>query len=132
VGDFKKLKVWQKSHQLALAVYKSTAGFPAQERYGLTGQLRRASSSIPANIAEGCGRGTDNELGRYIRISLGSATELEYHLLLARDLGHLSSTLYDSLNPATLEVQSMLAGLSQRVRRVGSLRARSTQLTANG
>ena len=119
MGDFKKLKVWQKSHQLALAVYKSTAGFPAQERYGLTGQLRRGSASIPANIAEGCGRGTDNELGRYVRISLGSATELEYHLLLARDLGHLSASMYDLLSTATLEVQNMLAGLSRRVRRPG-------------
>ena len=119
MGDFKKLKVWQKSHQLALAVYKSTAGFPAQERYGLTGQLRRGCASIPANIAEGCGRGTDNELGRYVRISLGSATELEYHLLLARDLGHLSASVYDLLSTATLEVQSMLAGLGRRVRRPG-------------
>ena len=89
VGDFKKLKVWQKSHQLALAIYKSTRAFPAEERFGLTGQLRRASASIPANIAEGCGLGTDNELGRYVRISLGSATEVEYHLLLAKELGRV-------------------------------------------
>jgi four helix bundle protein len=86
MGDFKKLKVWQKSHQLALAVYRSTARFPDRERFGLTAQLRRAASSTPANIAEGCGKGTDNELGRYLRISMGSATELEYHLILARDL----------------------------------------------
>jgi four helix bundle protein len=64
VGDFKKLKVWQKSHQLTLAVYRATANFPGEERFGLTGQLRRAAASIPANLAEGCGRGTDNELGR--------------------------------------------------------------------
>jgi four helix bundle protein len=129
MGDFKNLKVWQKSHQLALAVYRSTAGFPDRERFGLTGQVRRAAASIPANIAEGCGRGTDNELGRYARISLGSATELEYHLLLARDLGYLSPPMYESLSPATLEVQSMLAGLARRVRRVR--KSRATPATAN-
>jgi four helix bundle protein len=128
VGDFKKLKVWQKSHQLALAVYKSTVGFPDQERFGLTGQLRRSAASIPANTAEGCGRGTDNELGRYVRISLGSATELEYHLLLARDLGRLATPVYDSLSADTLEVQSMLAGLSRSVKRVGGIRSSSIQL----
>jgi four helix bundle protein len=117
VGDFKKLKVWQKSHHLTLEIYKSTTGFPDRERFGLTGQLRRAAASIPANVAEGCGRGTDNELGRYVRIGLGSATELEYHLILARDLGILPLPAYESLNAATLEVQSMLAGLSRKVRR---------------
>ncbi|HEV8176580.1 MAG TPA: four helix bundle protein [Gemmatimonadales bacterium] len=131
MGDFKKLKVWQKSHQLALAVYKSTAAFPVQERYGLTGQLRRASTSIPANIAEGCGRGTDNELGRYVRISLGSSTELEYHLLLAKDLGHLSLSEYDLLRISTLEVQSMLAGLSRKVRRPVKLAVPSPRLIAS-
>jgi four helix bundle protein len=116
VGDFKKLKVWEKSHQLALAIYKSTRTFPAEERFGLTGQLRRASASIPANIAEGCGLGTDNELGRYVRISLGSA-EVEYHLLLAKELGHLSMSAYEPLRLAILEVQSMLAGLGRGLKR---------------
>ena len=116
MGDFKKLKVWQKSHHLTLEVYKLTAGFPDRERFGLTGQLRRAAASIPANVAEGCGRGTDNELGRYVRIGLGSATELEYHLILARDLGILPLPAYEALNAATLEVQGMLAGLSSKVR----------------
>ncbi len=117
MGDFKKLKVWEKSHQLALAVYQTTTGFPDHERFGMTNQLRRAASSIPANIAEGCGKGTDNELGRYIRISLGSATELEYHLLLARDLGYISPPVHDFLSRATLEIQSMLAGLARGLRR---------------
>ena len=117
VGDFKKLKVWQKSHQLALAIYNSTRTFPVEERFGLTGQLRRASASIPANIAEGCGLGTDNELGRYGRISLGSATEVEYHLLLAKELGHLSASAYEPLRLAILEVQSMLAGLARGLKR---------------
>jgi four helix bundle protein len=117
VGDFKKLKVWQKSHQLALAVYNSTRTFPGEERFGLTGQLRRASTSIPTNIAEGCGCGTDNELGRYLRISLGSAAEVEYQLLLAKELGHLSISAYEPLRLAVLEIQSMLAVLSRRLKR---------------
>jgi four helix bundle protein len=115
LGDFKKLEVWRRSHQLAVSVYHATTSFPSGERYGLTGQLRRAASSIPANIAEGCGRRTDNELGRYIRICLGSATELEYHLLLAKDVGCLQPSMYESLNADALEVQSMLVGLMRRV-----------------
>ncbi len=132
MGDFKKLKVWQKSHQLTLEVYKSTMAFPDRERFGLTGQLRRAAASIPANVAEGCGRGTDNELVRYVRIGLGSATELEYHLILARDLGILPLPAYESLNAATLEVQSMLAGLSSKIRPGPRLRATSMQPRADG
>jgi four helix bundle protein len=83
--DFRQLKVWQKSHQLTLAVYKLTASFPREETYGLSAQIRRASSSISANLAEGCGRNGDAELARYCSIASGSASELEYHLLLARD-----------------------------------------------
>ena len=79
--DFRNLKVWEKSHQLALAVYKATSTFPRHELYGLT--------SIPANIAQGCGRSGDAELARFLQIAMGSASELEYHLLLARDLGFL-------------------------------------------
>ena len=82
--DFRQLKVWRKAHSLALAIYKGTVRFPRTELYGLTSQIRRACVSIPANIAEGCGRGGDPELGRFLQIAMGSASELEYHLLLAR------------------------------------------------
>jgi four helix bundle protein len=116
VGDFKKLKVWDTAHHLTLAIYKCTASFPDNERFGLSAQMRRSATSIPANIAEGCGRRSDNELGRFVRISLGSATELEYHLLLARDLGLLSVALYDGLVATTSKVQSMLASLNSRVK----------------
>ncbi len=116
VGDFKKLAVWQKSHQLVLAIYTATLRFPGDERFGLTSQLRRAAASIPANLAEGCGRRTDNELDRYVRISLGSATELEYHLMLARDVGCLDPPIYDALALATLEIQNMLAALRRPLR----------------
>src|SRR5919109_4875156 len=84
--DFHELQVWQKAHQLTLAVYQTTAAFPREERYGLTAQIRRACSSIPANLAEGCRKDGDPELARYCSIARGSASELEYHLLLAHDL----------------------------------------------
>lgn len=83
--DFHELKVWQKAHQLTLAVYQVTAAFPREELYGLTSQLRRCSSSTPANLAEGCGRDGDAEFARFCSIAMGSASELEYHLLLAKD-----------------------------------------------
>jgi four helix bundle protein len=116
MGDFKKLKVWRRSHDLTLAVYHCTMSFPDHERFGLTAQLRRAAASVPANIAEGCGRRTDNELARFLRISLGSATELEYHLLLARDIGLLTPEFHDSLSLSVLEVQNMLAALERRIK----------------
>jgi four helix bundle protein len=87
--DFRELKVWHKSHQLTLDIYTATRGFPREEVYGLTSQFRRSSASIPANIAEGCGRTGDAELARFMLIAMGSASELEYHLLLAHDLGFL-------------------------------------------
>jgi four helix bundle protein len=87
--DFRSLKVWEKSHALTLAIYKATEGFPKQELYSLTNQIQRAAVSIPANIAEGCGKDSDAELKSYFTIAMGSASELEYLLLLAHDLGYL-------------------------------------------
>ena len=84
--DFRKLKVWGKGYELTLEVYGSTATFPKEELYGLTGQIHRAASSVPANIAEACGRGGNVEFARFLRIAMGFASELEYYLLLARDL----------------------------------------------
>ena len=84
--DFHELKVWQQTHQLTLAVYQVTTGFPPEERFGLTSQLRRCSASIPANLAEGCGRSGGAEFAPFCSIAMGSASELEYHLLLAKDL----------------------------------------------
>jgi four helix bundle protein len=114
--DFRELKVWEKAHQLTLDVYKATIGFPKDEQYGLTSQIRRASASIPANIAEGCGRSSDAELARYLQIAMGSASELEYHLLLAHDLGYLSTSDYESLSSTTVEVKKMLASFIQKLR----------------
>ena len=114
--DFRDLKVWEKSHQLVLRVYKVSAGFPKDELYGLTSQIRRSSASVPTNIAEGCGRGGNAELGRFLQIAMGSASEVEYQLLLSHDLGFMNSPQYNSLARQAVEIKRMLAVLLQRVR----------------
>ena len=111
--DFKNLKVWVKAHELTLAIYQSTCQFPKEEIYGLTSQIRRAAASIGANIAEGCGRRSDPEMKRFVQIARGSASELEYHLLLARDLQLLSVGEFEDLDAKVLEIQGMLASLTQ-------------------
>jgi len=115
--DFKKLKAWEKGHQLTLAVYKATTKFPKEELYGLTSQIRRSCASIPAKIAEGCGRGRRAELGRFLQMAVGSASELEYHLLLAHDLGFRSDADYKPLGSAVVELKRMLSSF------IGKLRA---------
>ena len=115
--DFKDLKVWTKAHQLTLVLYQQTRFFPKDEIYGLTSQIRRASSSIGANIAEGCGRRSDPEMRRFVQIARGSANELEYHLLLARDLQFLTVDEFKDLEARTLEIQRILASLVQRLQR---------------
>src|SRR5260221_8644903 len=95
--NFRDLKVWQKSYRLTLAVYRATRTFPKEEQFALTSQLRRAASSIPANIAEGCCRNGDAEFARFLHIAMGSASELECHLLLARDLDFLSPEVAQTL-----------------------------------
>src|SRR5687768_11115905 len=121
--DFRQLKVWEKAHQVALAIYKATKEFPKEELYGLTSQIRRASMSIPTNISEGCGRNTDAEFARFLQIAMGSASETEYQLLLSHDLGLLSHDLgflnkeqYDKLNIEVTEVKRMLASLLKTLR----------------
>jgi four helix bundle protein len=116
VKDFRKLQVWEKSHRLTLAVYKATMAFPNTELHGLTSQIRRACASIPANVAEGCGRNGDAELARFLQIAMGSASELEYRLLLAHDLGFLSQPEYQHLDESTTEVKRMLATLIKKLR----------------
>ena len=114
--DFRSLDVWKKSHELVLAIYEASALFPSSELYGLTSQVRRAASSIPANIAEGCGRSTDRDFARFLQIAMGSASELEYHLILARDLGFLDSVLQEELEQSITEVKRMLSGFMKRLR----------------
>ncbi|MBV8452682.1 MAG: four helix bundle protein [Deltaproteobacteria bacterium] len=113
--DFREPKVWQKAHQLTLAVYQATTRFPRAELYGLTSQIRRSCSSIPANLAEGCGRNGDAEFARFCSIAAGSASELEYHLLLARDLDLIDLCDYQNLAEQTVEVKRMLSALLQKL-----------------
>jgi four helix bundle protein len=117
--DFKKLVVWQKAHLLTLAIYKVTATFPKDELHGLTSQIRRSCASIPANIAEGCGRDGKIELKRFLQIALGSATELEYHLLLALDLKFLNPADYKQLDDQVSEIRKMLIGLTKKLKEIG-------------
>lgn len=114
--NFKELNVWLKSHQLVLAVYQVTKSFPSDELFGLTSQMRRAAASIPANIAEGCGRSSDAEFARFLYISFGSASELEYHILLAHDLGMLNEIDCGKLTKNVIEIKKMLSSLIKKVK----------------
>jgi four helix bundle protein len=125
VKDFRQLKVWEKAHQLALEIYRASAQFPTEELYGLTSQVRRASMSIPMNIAEGCGRNTDAEFARFLQIAMGSASETEYQLLLVFDLGFIPQEDYASLQAMVEEVRRMLSGLLK------TLRTKSRKLLAD-
>ena len=113
---FRRLNVWNKAHQLTLEVYRVTARFPREELYALTSQMKRAASSVAANIAEGCGRGSDADFGRFLFMAMGSASELESHPVLARDLLFISEADYLQLDSLTGEVKRMLASLIQRTR----------------
>jgi four helix bundle protein len=113
--NFRELHVWNKAHHLVLDVYHVTGSFPREELFGITSQTRRAATSIPANIAEGCGRGSNADLARFLQIANGSASELEYHLLLAHDLSWLPSNDYESLMSQVIEVKRMLTGFIQKL-----------------
>ena len=115
--NYRDLKVWEKAHRLTLAVYRGTTHFPKAELFGFTSQIRRASVSIEANLAEGCGRRSDGEMARFVQIAMGSGSELSCHLLLARDLGLLESAEYLALQESTSEVLRMLSALSEKVKR---------------
>ncbi len=117
--DFQNLKVWEKAHPLALRLYPISASFPRDETFGLASQIRPAACSIPSNIAEGCGRDGDPELARFCIIARGSATELEYQLLLARDLKLISASDYDTLSEQTVEIKRMLTVLVQKLNAEG-------------
>jgi four helix bundle protein len=116
VQNFRNLKVWERAHALTLDVYQSSKSFPREEMYGLTSQMRRASASIGANIAEGSCRRGDVDFARFLQMAAGSASELEYHLLLARDLQLLQTLDFERLSGQAVEVKRMLASLMQRLR----------------
>ncbi len=110
------MKVWWKSHRLTLDIYEASAGFPREEVYGLTAQIRRSCASIPANIDEGCGRSGDMELARFMQIAMGSASELEYHLLLAYDLNFLDTQDHKRLSEGAKEMKRMLSTFINKLR----------------
>jgi four helix bundle protein len=114
--SFRTLRVWEKSHRLTLDIYASSKTFPRDEMYGLTSQMRRASASVGMNIAEGCCRKGNVELGRFLQIAMGSASELEYQLLLAHDLDYLQNPEYEKLTTQAVEVKRILASLMQKVK----------------
>ena len=113
--NYRDLQVWKKAHDLTLELYRVSQRFPREEIYGITSQLRRAAVSIGANLAEGCGRRTSSELARFVRIAMGSASELDYHILLCRDIGLMSSDDFSISTAKLTEVRKMLTSFLQSV-----------------
>ena len=113
--DFKKIEVWKRSHQLTIGIYKATQHFPKEEIFGLTSQIRRAVSSIPTNIAEGCGRRSNAELANFMNIASGSASEVEYEILLSKEIGYISVEQYEAWTREISEIRSMLAAYMSKL-----------------
>jgi four helix bundle protein len=114
--DYRKLKVWEKAHTVAMDIHRTSKAFRRQDAIAVRGQLQRAALSIPANIAEGSGKLSDSEFARYLEIALGSASEAQYHLVVAREIGELDVTVFNDLSDRITEVRRMLFGLIKRIR----------------
>ena len=127
--DFHDLHVWERSHRLTLAIYAATLKFPREELYGLTSQIRRCTVSIGANIAEGCGKMGSSEFQRYLQIASGSASELDYELLLAKDLGYLTKPDYSRIADELSQIRKMLISLLRKIMSTG--KAKRQMLSAN-
>ncbi len=128
VKSFEDPTVWQEPHKLTLEVYKLTARFPATEKYGIVSQLRRASSSVPANIAEGFGRPTTRELLRCLQIARGELEETRYFVLLSRDLGYVTAQDYETVGLHCNGIGRLINALGSSLkRRLGP--ARETPVT---
>ena len=123
--NYEELEVWHKAHALALQLYRETEAFPRSEMFGLSSQIRRAAGSIGANLAEGGGKWNEVELARYVQIAMGSASELQNHLRLAKDLGFLNETHHDSLLKSLTSVRQMLTALLQALRKTRNTPAAS-------
>lgn len=113
--NFRKLLVWGKAHELTLNIYQETSSFPKEELYGLISQMRRSAASIPSNIAAGCGRNSQAQLAHFLNIASGSASELEYQILLAKVLNLISEDIFKSLINRVVEIKRMLSSLLQKV-----------------
>ena len=109
--DFRTLNVWQKSHEHAVMIYQETKKFPKEEVYGITSQIRRAIVSIPTNLAEGCGRGSDRDFAKFVQIAIGSASESEYLFMLSHELGYLNKEDFIDLNERVCEIKRMISSL---------------------
>ena len=114
--DFKKYDIWKLSHVFTLKIYDLTKSYPKDEVYGLISQIRRASSSIPTNISEGCGRDSDAEFNRFFTIALGSASEIEYQLILSKDLNYIDKTLFITLNEEINTIKRKIYSLKQKLK----------------
>jgi four helix bundle protein len=114
--DYKKLKVWEKSNLLTIKIYKITASFPKHELYGITSQLRRASVSVPTNIAEGCGRDSKAEFCHFLQIAAGSASEVEYLVELSYQLKYLKEDKYKELSLKIVEIKKMLRSFIKKLK----------------
>ena len=114
--NFKDLAIWQRSHKLTIEIYRATLKFPKEEIYGLTSQIRRAAASIPTNIAEGCGRRTNAELANFLNIASGSASEVEYEILLAKEVGYITAEQCELWTKEIGEIRSMLAAYMKRLK----------------
>src|SRR4029077_1460198 len=125
--NYRDLQVWNKAHNLTLELYRVSRGFPREEVYGVTSQLRRAAVSIGANLAEGCGRRTSTELARFVRIAMGSASELDYHLLLSRDLGFINDNDFARSAVDLTEVRKMLTSFLSSVEEQIELKAKAAE-----
>ena len=121
--DFRTLNVWQKSHELAVMIYQGTKKFPKEEVYGITSQIRRAIVSIPTNLAEGCGRGSDRDFAKFAQIAFGSANESEYLILLSNELGFIDKTDSDELTEKVTEIKRMLTSLIKNLHKSESAKS---------
>lgn len=113
--DFKELIIWQRSHKLTLSIYNLSKSFPREEIYGLTSQMLRSAASIPTNIAEGTGRNTDPDFNRFLVLAMGSAAELEYQLILSKDLGYCNLAEFESLTNELIEIRKMINAFIQKI-----------------
>lgn len=114
--DFRQLRIWELSHNLTLKIYRVTKDFPKEELYSLTNQIRRSCSSIPTNIAEGCGRGGNKEYAHFLQIAVGSSYELDYQILLAKDLEYIDNKAHAELSNEISSLQKQIVALLQKVR----------------
>lgn len=114
--DYRKLEIWDRSHQFTLLIYGLTKSFPKDELFGLTSQMRRCAASIPANIVEGCGRDSDAELKRFLDIAHGSAAEVEYFLLLANELGYVADAPHRSAANEISQIKRMIGAFGRKLK----------------